>query len=317
MERVLGESTDGPISRDPQMLALLRRIEQVAPTEATVLLEGESGTGKGVIARLIHTRSRRKRGPFVAVNCAAIPETLIEAELFGHVRGAFTGAVTDREGRFAAAEGGTLFLDEIGELPLHLQAKLLKVLQDRTYEPVGSSHSRSSDARVICATNLDLREAVRRGRFRADLYYRISVIPLTLPPLRERKGDIPLLIEHFTRRLAARGYTPARFTAPALRRMLDYPWPGNIRELENAVEHALICADGGEVTPEDLPQNLRTPMPAASTPAPPRPAADPEAERRRILEALHRCRGRRAEAARLLGIDRTTLWRRMRRLGLR
>ncbi len=332
LDTLLNRSQVDLITKDPAMLQLISRIEQVAPNDASVLLQGESGTGKTHIARLIHRLSRRADKPFVEVNCAAIPESLIESELFGHVKGAFTGATQNRKGRFLAADGGTLFLDEVGEIPMYLQAKLLRVIQDQEFEAVGSDKTQKVDVRIISSSNRPLRELAEAGDFRADLYYRLAVIPLHVPAVRERRGDIPLLIDHFRNKLKNKGYNTDTICSPeAMQLMLEYPWPGNVRELENAVEHALICAIDGKVLPESLPQDIqrykqnpatvRPPTPPSPLAAPPQTtgtatAAALEQERRRIEDALKRARGNKSLAAKYLNIDRTTLWRRMRKLGM-
>ncbi len=319
----LREATEGGqrdfITRDPHMLDVLRQLRQVASTQAYVLLQGESGTGKNVLARQLHRLSARVAHPLVEVNCAAIPSELMESEFFGHVRGAFTGASGDRAGRFAAADGGTLFLDEVGEVPLPMQAKFLKAVQERSFEPVGSNRSQSVDVRIVSASNRNLKLAVEARQFRADLYYRLSVISLHILPLRSRKADIPLLIDHFLAALARRGYAKAVLGADVLRLLLDYPWPGNVRELENAMEHALICAIDGVIRPESLPLDIRDYHDrGARLPAPQTGAADntESQQRGQILFALKRCEGNKAAAAKMLGIDRTTLWRRIRKLNL-
>lgn len=327
LEMLIDRSRGDLVTNDRKVLALLERVHQVAPSNASVLLQGESGTGKTHIARLIHRLSRRGDKPFIEVNCAAIPTSLIESELFGHVKGAFTGATRDRPGRFQAAHGGTLFLDEIAEVPMHLQAKLLRVLQDKEFEPVGSDKTVSVDIRIITASNRSLREMVDDGEFRADLYYRLAVFTLFVPPIRERPGDIPLLLKHFCENLEARGYPKGvSCSKEALNILMNYHWPGNVRELENAVEHALICAIDGMVMPESLPEQIRTSVLAKSgwpTAGAPRhdavfaPEIDEEdQERREIRDALARAKGNRSLAAKMLGVDRTTLWRRMQRLHL-
>lgn len=328
LEMLIDRSRGDLVTNDRKVLSLLERVHQVAPSNASVLLQGESGTGKTHIARLIHRLSRRANKPFVEVNCAAIPTSLIESELFGHVKGAFTGATRDRPGRFQAAHGGTLFLDEIAEIPMHLQAKLLRVLQDHTFEPVGSDKTLHVDIRIITASNRDLREMVDDGDFRADLYYRLAVFTLNVPPIRERRGDIPLLLRHFCENLEARGY-PAGVScsSEAMQILMNYNWPGNVRELENAVEHALICAVDGTVKPESLPEQIRMSVLAdqmwtggeRASGAPDQSAADTAADedeqaRREIERALLQSNGNRSAAAKLLGVDRTTLWRRMQRL---
>lgn len=310
---------DEIISADAVMLDIISRLWQIAPTQASVLLLGESGTGKTQFARMIHRYSNRSAHPFVEVNCAAIPSTLIESELFGHVKGAFTGATGNRPGRFQAAHRGTLFLDEVSEIPLNLQAKLLRALQEREFEPVGSDEPVRVDVRVLAATNRNLREMVEAGEFRADLYYRLAVIPLNIPPLSERPGDIPLLVKNFIHGFSQRGYAPVTATLGAMRMLLDYPWPGNVRELINAVEHGIICAENSLITENSLPHDIRRHFHkdgetgvshkyAESTPD------DGEMQRRaEILAALQLAKGNRSVAAKILGVDRSTLWRKMQR----
>ncbi|MCW8910624.1 MAG: sigma-54 dependent transcriptional regulator, partial [Gammaproteobacteria bacterium] len=270
---------------------------------------GESGTGKTQLARLTHSQSQRSKEAFIEVNCAAIPESLLESELFGHVKGAFTGASSDRLGRFQSANMGTLFLDEVGEIPLHLQAKLLRAIQDQEFEMVGSDKPVKVDVRIIAASNKNLREMVDKGKFRADLFYRLAVIPLTIPSLRERPGDISLLSKHFCSRLVARGY-PDNVTCSneATRMMMDYPWPGNVRELENAVEHGLICAIDGEVKTESLPQDVRE-YSRSLIKQNILTEVDEKRHASEIESILKMVKGNKAEAARMLGVNRTTLWR--------
>jgi two-component system response regulator AtoC len=302
----------------PVMTRLADRVSAIAASDAAVLLTGETGTGKELVARAIHARSRRASRPFVAINCAAFPETLIEEELFGHERGAFTGALRRREGRFRAAHGGTLFLDEIAELSLPAQAKLLRVLQDLSFEPIGSNTTQKVDVRVVSATHRDLRELVNQGRFRDDLYYRIKVCDIHMPALRERPAELAPLIEHFLRRLSPDPAAPVRLTARARMRLLDYTYPGNIRELAHALEHAIVLARGRTIDLEHLPTELTGIMSTGDVPASTRPLAQAvrEFERDYLLQALHMCGGVRVRAAQLLGISRKTLWTKLRELGI-
>ncbi|MGE5663712.1 MAG: sigma-54 interaction domain-containing protein, partial [Deltaproteobacteria bacterium] len=246
------------IGKTPRIRQIFDLVDVVKDTDSTVLITGESGTGKGLFARAIHDLSPRREGPFVKVNCAALTETLLESELFGHVKGAFTGAIADKVGRFEAADGGTIFLDEIGDVSPAVQVKLLRVLQERDFERVGSSKTQSADVRVIAATNRDLKEAMREGRFREDLFYRLNVIPIVVPPLRQRREDIPLLADHILKRLRSRGLDRVRAISPeAMRRLMDYPWPGNVRELENVLERGAVCARGPVLAVEELPEEVR------------------------------------------------------------
>ena len=306
----------GLIARSASMAGIFRLIENLEHSDATVLLTGESGTGKEMVARALHEHSLRHRGPFVAVNCAALPGELLESELFGHVRGAFTGAVRDRAGRFEVAAGGTLFLDEVGDIPLPLQVKLLRVLQERAFERVGESRTRQADARIIAATNRDLRRAILQGQFREDLFYRLSVVPIEVPPLKKRREDVEPLARVLLARVGARQGRALRFSPEALRALLSYPWPGNVRELENALEYAVAVCKGQTILPEDLPAEVTTPRDPRG-PIPPAESvqdASPAAERlRTVLEEHH---WRRLEAARALGVSRTTLWRMMREAGI-
>ena len=299
------------------MAELRQLIELVAPTGTTVLVTGETGTGKEVVARRIHASSERPDGPFVAVNCAALPESLIESELFGYERGAFTGAVGSRAGYFEEANGGTLFLDEVAELPLALQPKLLRAVQEREVRRLGASRSVRVDVRVVAATNVDLLRAIREGRFRADLYYRLCIIELHVPALRERKEDIPQLCEHFLRRCIPRTKSPLRRVSAAAEEAMDAcSWPGNVRELENVIERALVLArleDGDAILPRHLPAEMRAGLPAAEPAAGAGCALDlPGAVRRvrrhYVAEALRLSGGNKVEAARMLGISRRGLY---------
>jgi len=308
------------ISRSPRMREVFDLIDQVAPSTATILIQGESGTGKELIAREVHRRSRRAGGPFHAVNCAAIASEILESEFFGHERGAFTGAVIRKKGRFEVAHTGTIFLDEVGELALELQGKLLRVLEERTFERVGGTETLHVDVRVVAATNRDLAAMVRAGTFREDLYYRLRVVPVRLPPLRERVEDIEPLADHLLRRIAEReGAAPRRLGAEATRQLLDHPWPGNVRELANAMEYAAVVARAPTIGPEDLPRELReAPSPRAAPSvegaAPPSDAL--AAERARLEAALKQTHYAHVEAAKLLGMHRTTLYRKRLRHGI-
>lgn len=319
----------GAVACSPVMLRIFKMVETLQQSEAAVLITGESGTGKEVVARAIHQHSTRSGGPFVAVNCGALPAELLESELFGHVRGAFTGAIRDRVGRFELASHGTLFLDEIGDLPPSLQVKLLRVLQERQYQRLGESTTRTTNARIISATNADLRIALRQGKFREDLYYRLCVVPIEVPPLRERREDIPPLTLNLLTRLTSQSGLVRRISPQAMRLMLNYSWPGNVRELANAIEYAVTVAQRETILPEDLPEEIRQttreaePAPVEASCQRPQapgeqaalaPADQSQADRlRAVLDAHH---WKRAEAAKELGISRATLWRRMRELHL-
>ena len=301
------------IARSPAMQRLFQQVAQVADSDATILLVGETGTGKEVLARVIHTNSRRSKGPFVAINCAAIPETLFESELFGHVRGAFTSAMAAKRGFFQSANGGTLFLDEIGEMPLAMQVKLLRAVQEREVREVGAEQTTKVDVRIIAATNKDLGEAVKAGTFRHDLYYRISVVPLAIPPLRERKEDIPLLAQHFLKQSArlskkdVRGFTPA-----AMHRLTVYPWPGNVRELENAMEKAVVMSRQDMITPELLP-NVGTAPDVALKPL---TEAKEEFERSYLRNVLQLTGGNISRAAQFAGRYRADFYKMLKKYGL-
>jgi two-component system response regulator AtoC len=293
----------------PNMQAVFARLERVARTESTVLIRGQTGTGKELAARALHRLGRRAQGPFRAINCSTLTPELLASELFGHVKGAFTGAFRDREGLFALADGGTVFLDEVAEAPASVQAQLLRVLQERTFVPVGGSKARQVDVRIISATNKALRRAVQARRFREDLMYRLRVVPLFLPPLSERDGDIEALAAHFVTHFNSKGGRHIEGIQPAaLELMLAYDWPGNIRELRNVIECAFAVGEHALIGVDDLPPELRGEPPDADS-----GQLDARGlERRRLVEALRRSRGRKAQAAEWLGISRSTLWRRMR-----
>jgi DNA-binding NtrC family response regulator len=312
----------GLLGRAPAMIELYKAIARVAPTKATVLVAGDSGTGKELVARAIHKHSPRAESPFVPVNCGALTETLLEAELFGHVRGAFTGAVGDRKGLWAEAEGGTLFLDEIGETSQAMQVKLLRALQEGEIRRVGASKTERIDTRVIAATNRNLEKEVKNGTFREDLFYRLSVVTLRVPALRERRADIPLLADRFLRLASERvDRGPFRFAEETIKTLVAYDWPGNVRELESAVEHAILQARGNEITPNDLPQKLQSPdlREAAQSPIAMLYRDLPslaEVERRYLIYVLESLGGNRSRAAEVMGIDRRTLYRMAERYGI-
>jgi PAS domain S-box-containing protein len=302
------------ISKSPLMQKIFAFLPDIARSESTVLIQGESGTGKELVARALHNLSRRAHGPFVAVNCGALPDTLLESELFGHSAGAFTDAKRDRRGRFAMAEGGTLFLDEFGDISPALQVRLLRVLEERSYVPLGSSKTVKADVRVLAASHKDLEQLVKEGKFRKDLYYRINVIKVTLPRLAERKEDIPLLAEHFIARfnkLQNKNILGLSYDTLAI--FMRHDWPGNIRELENAVEHAFILCPKGLIQPEHLPDQLRRESQPAALP---QGLSLKEQERRLLREALERHGWRRLATARELGIDKNTLRRKIKRFDL-
>lgn len=307
------------VGHDHRMQRVFDMVDRIADTKATVLVTGESGTGKSLLARAIHRRSSRREQSFVEVACGAMPETLLESELFGHAAGAFTGAIGDRVGKFAQADKGTIFLDEISTASPGLQVKLLRVLQEFEFEPVGSTKTQRVDTRVILATNEDLAQAVQEGRFRQDLYYRVNVINIELPPLRERLADIPLLAQHFLSRTCDEaGKKPGIFREEALAALARYNWPGNVRELQNAVERAVLLSRGPEIGVEDLPAHLAAgqstrPLPAAGTPL---KNAMEVPERAIIMEVLELNNWNRNATADALGINRTTLYKKMKRLGL-
>jgi DNA-binding NtrC family response regulator len=311
----------GAVACSASMQRVFRMVETLQHSEATVLISGESGTGKEVVAKAIHQNSPRRDGAFVAVNCGALPAELLESELFGHVRGAFTGAVRDRVGRFEKASQGTLFLDEIGDLPMLLQVKLLRVLQERTYERVGESTPRTTSARVIAATNSDLRRAMSQGRFREDLFYRLCVVPIEIPPLRVRREDIAPLATHFLARVTSQQHLVKRLSPQAMRLLLDYPWPGNVRQLANAIEYAVAVSKSETILPEDLSEEVRHHHPLERRDVGEHCAQEQVSdtnnpEYSRLLAALESNHWRRDETAKALGLSRTTLWRKMREFGL-
>jgi len=322
------------IGQSQQMQDVFTLVEKVADSDSTILITGESGTGKELIAKAIHSLSSRKHESFIAINCGAIPSELLESELFGHVRGAFTGAISTRAGRFELADGGTIFLDEIGDLAPQLQVKLLRVLQERSFEPVGSTKSIHVDVRVIAATNKNLEELARSGQFREDLFYRLNVIPISVPPLRDRKQDIPHLLTHFIEQMNIRKKRHITGISPhALNHLIHYPWPGNIRELENLVERLIILKGSGTIEVEDLPpsyQSLGQPLPQspALNRQPISQIEIPETgvdfnflvdqfENQLLIQALERTNWNRNQAAQLLGLNRTTLVEKIKKKGLK
>ncbi|VFQ42825.1 pas fold [Desulfoluna butyratoxydans] len=307
LRRKAGEmvSFSNIIGRDVKMLDVFQQVRDVAEYDFPVHLFGETGTGKELVAAAIHNESQRGGGPFVPINCGALPENLIESELFGHVKGAFSGAVRDKKGRFELAEGGTVFLDEVAELSLEMQVKLLRFLQEGTFEKVGGEKTLTSDVRIISATNKDLKKEVKAGRFREDLFYRLNVIPIILPPLRERRNDIPLLVDHFLDKCTMRhGRKSPDFSKDAMSRMVAYTWPGNVRELENAVQFSIVRCKGKTVMPSDLPMELGVVQEESVKRGPTRKLEDAS-----VREALVKTGGNKAKAARILGVGRATLYR--------
>jgi DNA-binding NtrC family response regulator len=313
------------VGSSPVLRKMLDVVAKVAETNSTVLITGESGTGKELIARALHYNSPRAERVFTTVNCGAIPEALLESELFGHVKGAFTNADRNREGRFSVADGGTIFLDEIGDMSPNLQVKLLRVLQDMTFEPVGSSLTQSVDVRVVAATNQDLEQAIAEKRFRSDLFYRLNVIPIEAPPLRVRAEDVPLLAQHFLEQICEdKGKAVGSFSREAMDLLIRHSWPGNVRELENLVERLVVLSSGPQIEAEDLPPNIRAPIPTTHTlPAPSVPSTglsfrdvvdDFEADL--ILQALEQTHWNKNQAAKLLGLNRTTLIEKIKKKGL-
>jgi len=320
-DRLRDHDPHGLVGRSEPMQRVLEQVRKVAGTDATVLVSGESGTGKELVARAIHDAGARRDGPFVTVSCAAIPEGLLESELFGHERGAFTGAVRRKLGRFELADGGTLFLDEVGEIPPSIQVKLLRVLQERKIERVGGEGSVDVDVRLVSATHRDLARMVAEGGFRQDLYYRLDVVPIRLPPLRERPGDVEELARTFLARAAPRlGRQVTGFSAEAMDLLRRHRWPGNVRELQNLIEQALVFAEGPEVTVADLPEGVRRPFEPARLPVPAGDRSLPEVlddlEKQLVLAAFEKARGVKAEAARLLGIKPSALYYKLEKYGI-
>jgi DNA-binding NtrC family response regulator len=308
-------SVSRPIGKSKRFLDVLKLAEHVAPTDSTVLIQGESGTGKEVVARYIHNLSTRSEGPFMSINCGALPENLLESELFGHVKGSFTGAVRDKQGLFAAARGGSFFLDEVGEMPPSLQVKLLRVLQEREVIPVGATESIPVDVRIIAATNRELEEEIRRGNFRSDLFYRLNVIALNLPPLRERRDDLLALIELFLQNLATESDAePKALATEALDAVMVYEWPGNVRELENALEHAVVLSRGSLIDATHLPERItrRRKEPLVAERSYRNPTLE-VIERAYIMWVLQAEGGNKTRAAEVLGIDPSTLYRKLSR----
>ena len=308
------KSMAGVIGSAESLVDVYRVVDRVADTTCTILVTGDSGTGKELVARAVHNASPRVDKPFVAVNCGAIPEALLESELFGHARGAFTGAHANKVGRIAQAQGGTLFLDEIGELPLSLQVKLLRVLQSREFSPVGDTRTLNADVRIVAATNINLEEAVRDGRFREDLYYRLNVIHLHVPPMRERQEDIPLLVHHFLKRANEKtGRTVTQVNRSAAQLLAEYPWPGNVRELENTIERAVLLCTTDTIMPRDLPSRVcGLGQERRVSPRLPETGLDlrntvESFENHLIRQALERTNWNKKQAAELLGLNRTTL----------
>jgi len=305
------------IARSPQMKAVSDMVVRVAPTKATILITGESGTGKELVADAIHALSGRADKPLVKVNCASLAETLLESELFGHVRGAFTGAVADKKGRFEIADGGTLFLDEIGDISPAVQIRLLRVLQEKTFERVGGNKTVKVDVRIISASNQKLEAKVASGAFREDLYYRLHVVTINIPPLRERKGDIPLLAEHFRKKFARENKKPVKSITPKAMEMLEaHGWPGNVRELENVIESAVVLSRGNAITTDLLPETIRNAVSHPASVAVPLGASLSEAEKIVISGTLNHVGGNKTQAAKMLGIGTRTLYRKLEEYGI-
>jgi DNA-binding NtrC family response regulator len=318
LKRELKRSHDDKeiIGNSEEMIRVFKMIDKVADTDSTILIIGESGTGKELVAKEVHYRSRRAHGPFVSINCGAIPRDLLESNLFGHVKGSFTGAHKDQSGLFTVAEGGTFFLDEVGEMPLATQVKLLRALQEREIIPVGGTTPIKIDCRLVAATNADLEKEVAEGRFRADLYYRLNVIPVKLPPLRHRRDDIPVLVDHFLRKLAPNAGTKA-IAKEAVDVLMKYDWPGNVRELENVIERSVILDEGGTIEVADLPEKVRFgTSPRGSLVIDSPNMTIEELEREYILKVLDYTKWQKKRASEILGINASTLYRKLLAYGL-
>jgi two-component system response regulator HydG len=312
-------SLDRFIGKSESVMQLRELVQRIAATDSTVLIRGESGTGKDLIARALHALSPRADAAFLSINCAALPDTLLESELFGHVKGSFTGAVRDKDGLLKAADAGTFFLDEIGEASPTIQVKLLKALEEKVITPVGSTSPIKVDTRLLAATNVDLEELVKEGRFRADLYYRLNVIPIFIAPLRERRDDIPLLVDHFRHQIAERhGQPPKTINQEAMQLLINYAWPGNVRELEHMLERGILFAKGKRVSASDFPEKLRhnAPQPVVLDERAPTPTLE-TIEKSYIAWVLQQTGGQKAKAASILGIDSSTLYRKIDRYGLK
>jgi transcriptional regulator with GAF, ATPase, and Fis domain len=303
----------GMIGEHPSMRTVYESIEEVAPVNVPILIQGESGTGKEMVAKAIHEIGPRAKQPFVPVNCGALPEGTLESELFGHVRGAFTGAIRDKKGRFELADGGVLFLDEIGEITPGLQVKLLRVLQENQFVPVGGEKPVQVDVQILCATNRDLKRMTQQGRFREDLYYRLAVVPITLPPLRERGSDIPDLVEYYLDQVSVQiGAERVRVSSETMEMLRAYPWPGNVRELRNAIQYGIIKTRSGVIQPSHLPPEILDHVRHAREPA--LPGRPPKLQAEEVRDVMVRVDGNKAKAARLLGVSRTTLYKMLEQL---
>jgi two-component system response regulator HydG len=305
------------VGKDPQMQVIYKLIEDVAPTDATVLIQGESGTGKELVARAIHNNSLRKDEPFIVINCSAYPATLLESELFGHEKGAFTGAVRQKSGRFEQADGGTVFLDEIGEISPTAQIKLLRILQNQKFERVGGEKTLTVNTRILAATNKDLQQEVKTGSFREDLFYRLNVIPIQVPPLRDRRNDIPLLAKNFLQKFAGeQNKTVQRFSSEAMRLLLNYDWPGNVRELENSIEHATVIVKGKYVEVSELPAGIQQARPRNPKISNGAKHSIMENEKNLLREVLGECNWNKKETAAKLGISRSTLYEKLKKYNI-